>query len=285
MELIFASKYQAYGNDYLVLGSDQVPESDWPRLTRDICEAHFGVGGDGCVFLSIPSEGPVCFRIFNPDGSEAGMSGNGSRCAVAFLHHKRVVTSPEVDLSTRKGLRTFSRVAEGAGFWRYRAAMGSPEFAAAEIPFLGVSPDSSVEGFVLEVAGWRTAICALSVGNPQCVVIGEALPPDAEFQDLGPALATHPMFPEGTNVSFVRVLSDRKIEIRIWERGVGPTHSSGTGCCGAAVAALRAGLASSPLEVMTLTGSQIVEWSPGGEIYLTGEVRFVADIHYQWGGV
>jgi diaminopimelate epimerase len=284
MALIFASKYQAYGNDYLVLGSDQVPESDWPRLTRDICEAHFGVGADGCVFLTIPSDGPAQFRILNPDGSEAGMSGNGSRCALAFLHHKRVVTSAEVDLSTRKGLRTFSRVEEGDGFWRYRAAMGSPDFAAAQIPFLGVSPESSVEGLVLDVAGRTARIDALSVGNPQCVVIREDLPSESEFQVLGPALATHPKFPEGTNVSFVRVLNDRKIEIRIWERGVGPTHSSGTGCFGAAVAVLRAGLASSPLEVMTRTGSQIVEWVPEREIYLTGEVRFVADIHYQWGG-
>jgi len=282
MSLIFASKYQAYGNDYLVLGSDQVPEKSWPRLTRDICTPHFGVGADGCVYLKIDPEGPVGFRIFNPDGSEAGMSGNGSRCAAAFLHHKRVVPAPSVELSTRMGPRTLVQVDSGDGAWRYRASMGEPSFSASGIPFLADSAGNLVRSLPLEVAGRTVAIDALSVGNPQCVLIRDVLPGDVEYRELGPALSAHPRFPEGTNVSFVRVLDRGTIEIRIWERGVGPTHSSGTGCCGAAVAALRAGLVDSPVEVMTGTGMQTVEWRPGTEIYLSGEVRFVADVHYFW---
>ncbi len=284
MALIFASKYEAYGNDYLVLGSDQVCETSWPGLTRDICTAHFGVGADGCVFLTIASEGPAGFRILNPDGSEAGMSGNGSRCAAAFLHHKKIVTSPAVELSTRMGPRTLVRVESGDGVWQYRASMGEPAFAASGIPFLANSAETLVRKMPLELGGRTVTIDALSVGNPQCVLIRETLPGDAEYQELGPALSTHPRFPEGTNVSFVRVLDRRKIQIRIWERGVGPTHSSGTGCCGAAVAALRAGLVDSPVEVMTGTGAQTVEWTPGAEIHLSGDVRFVADVHYHWRG-
>lgn len=136
--------------------------------------------------------------------------------------------------------------------------------------------------YPLQVGERTVAVNAVWVGNPQCVVFPEGPLGDGDFEILGRGLATHPDFPEGTNVSFVEVLNRSAVRARIWERGVGPTHSSGTGCCGAAVAALVRGCVDSPVRVETETGSQEVQWTAGGEIFLTGQAAFIAEIRFEW---
>jgi len=279
--VIFASKYQAYGNDFLIVAADQLSESDYSGLARAICDPHFGVGADGCVFLEVPSSGSFGFRIFNRDGSEAGMSGNGARCAAAYLAHRRLAPSGRIELRTAAGERWFELIRGGEPVWFFRSSMGMPGFRAFEIPFAGIEADKIAGNVAIRVGDREVSIHALSVGNPQCVVFCEDLPDDETFRGLGGGLSGHPLFPEGTNVSFARVVGPDRLEIRIWERGVGPTFSSGTGCCGAAVAALVAGRVESPVLVETATGTQTVEWRPGEPIHLTGEARFVADIHYR----
>lgn len=280
--MIFASKYHAYGNDFLILGADQI-SADPATLVRKLCDPHFGVGADGCVLVEIPATGPFPVRIFNRDGSEAGMSGNGVRCAAAWLHHRRVVATPAVEFSTRSGRKRYELVSGQAPAWVYRSAMGEPEFAAGEVPFTDAAPEARVSGQTLKVAGWVVPVSLVSMGNPQCVVFVDELPGDEEFRLLGSGLATHPGFPEGTNVSFVRVDGPHEVSVRIWERGVGPTLSSGTGCCGAAVVAVAEERVGSPVQVRTATGTQQVEWRPEAPVHLTGEACFIADIHY--GGV
>ncbi|MEE8348582.1 MAG: diaminopimelate epimerase, partial [Acidobacteriota bacterium] len=157
-----------------------------------------------------------------------------------------------------------------------------PVFEPAAIPFLVPDPVPNSQGYSLDVAGEEVSIVPLSVGNPQCVVFREPLPQGEEFQRLGGGLESHPDFPERTNVSFVQVEGSNQLKIRLWERGVGPTHSSGTGSCGAAVAAIRAGKVHSPVQVKTETGSQQVEWDGETEIFLTGDVRYIAEINYYW---
>jgi diaminopimelate epimerase len=279
--MLFASKYQAYGNDFLILGADQCGE-DPAGLVKRICDPHFGVGADGCIFVEIPPEGPFPARIFNRDGSEAGMSGNGIRCAAAWLHHRNLCPGPEAEFRTASGIKRYRLISGAPPVWTYRSAMGVPAFEASRIPFQDAVPEARITGRTLRVDGWVVPITALSVGNPQCVVFVDNLPGEDEFRSMGSGLSLHPAFPEGTNVSFVRVDGPSAISIRIWERGVGPTWSSGTGCCGAAVAALSEGRVTSPVEVRTPTGRQLVEWEPGGEVFLTGEATFVADLHI-WG--
>ena len=155
--------------------------------------------------------------------------------------------------------------------------MGAPSFDPAEIPFRPCSNSDSVTDVELPLAGRLVVISALSVGNPQCVVFKDALPDEDEFDYMGRALSEHASFPQDTNVSFVQVTGRQNLKIKIWERGVGPTFSSGTGCCGAAVAAIAEGRVESPVEVQTETGVQVVEWQPGESIALTGEACFVAD--------
>ncbi len=282
--VIFAFKYHSYGNDFLILPSGQLKEEELSKLSRLICHRHCGVGADGCIFLSVFSGEQYSLRIFNRDGSEAAMSGNGARCACAFLHHQELAVQSKVELATLSGIKAYQLIDKGSFFWRYHSWMGQPLFAPATIPFQASSTLDKVEEYPLEVAGKTVAITALSVGNPQCVVFVDHFPAGAEFEQMGTGLENHPLFPERTNVSFVRVVDVNHLEIRIWERGVGPTCSSGTGSCGAAVAAIMTQRVQSPVKVSTETGTQQVQWTTGKEIVLTGQVEFIGEVKYNWNG-
>ena len=280
--MIAASKFQSYGNDYLVIRESDLTRRRAGALTRAICRRHFGIGGDGCVFVEPVQDDRFRIRIFNPDGSEASMSGNGCRCAGAFVHRRSLSPKADLILETLSGVKVHHLLECNESSWRYRSSLGRPSFVPEEIPIRLAEDLSRVVDLPLQVGTEAVTVTALSVGNPQCVVFVSNLPEDVEFRRLGSALEVHPAFPERTNVSFVRVTGDRRLEVRIWERGVGPTHSSGTGCSGAAVAAIQTGRIGSPARVVTETGEQVVEWQPGGEIHLTGRVEFVGDVQYHW---
>ena len=280
--MIAASKYHSYGNDYLVIRESDLTRRSGAALTRAICRRHFGIGGDGCVFVEPGGKDRFLIRIFNPDGSEAAMSGNGCRCAGAFVHHRGWTLNPNLTLETLSGVKIHDLLDSDESSWRFRSSLGRPSFIPEEIPIRQDKGLAQVVDYPLQVGPRQVAISALSVGNPQCVVFVSSLPRDAEFRRLGSALEVHPAFPERTNVSFVQVTGGRRLQVRIWERGVGPTHSSGTGCSGAAVAAIHTGRVGSPARVVTTTGEQEVEWQPGGEVRLTGRVEFVGDIRYHW---
>ena len=279
--MISASKFHSYGNDFLIVASEQVLEGHYFDFARAICNPHFGVGADGCILVERRPDGHFFLRIINRDGSEAGMSGNGCRCAASFLHHHRWAKQETVSLETISGHKLCRLRAHENLLWRYTTSLGKPSFSADAIPFTGTDL-ATVLDHPLEVSGEQVSITALSVGNPQCVVFVPTLPALEEFERLGPALETHSAFPERTNVSFVQVEGKHHLKVRIWERGVGPTHSSGTGCSGAAVAAILTARAESPIEVETGTGSQQVEWNQGGEILLTGDSEFVAEVEFNW---
>jgi diaminopimelate epimerase len=210
------------------------------------------------------------------------MSGNGVRCVAAFLHHKNWTTSKELEIRTSSGRKIYTLVGTEELSWRYRSLMGEPVFLSSKIPFAVQPPAERVQDFPLDVRGETVRVTALWVGNPQCAVLVDELPEGDLFLRLGSALECHPMFPERTNVSFVKVEGPHEIRIRIYERGVGPTHSSGTGSCGAAVTSLIAGKVESPVEVTTATGTQTVEWTPGQEIVLTGSAALVGDVEFCW---
>ncbi len=282
MSMILAEKYHSCGNDFLIIASDDVPEEQYSKFSQAICDRHFGVGADGCVFVRDLSPPQFHLRIFNQDGTEAGMSGNGCRCGCALLHRHGRVDQPEVTLETASGVKIYTLLEEEEGVWRYRSRMGAPSFEPAAIPFEAPSKLEQVQDYSLEVAGGTLYVTALSVGNPQCVVFVEEFLEGADFERIGRGLECHRYFPERTNVSFVQAEDAHQLKIQIWERGVGATHSSGTGSCGAAVAAIHSGRAQSPVEVETRNGSQRVEWNPGEEILLTGEAEFIGEMQFDW---
>lgn len=256
------AKAHACGNDFLLVPEASVAASDAGVLARALCDRHLGIGSDGLILYggSRDRDGAT-MRLWNADGSPSELSGNGLRCLAALVaRDQRLTTGSTVVVDTDAGLKALELLRHEGARYTFRAAMGAPEdLRQISIPVAGESVTASV----------------LRLGNPQCIVIGPL--PDAErFNRLGPGLATHPMFPAGSNVAFADVESPDRVRILIWERGVGPTTSSGTGASASAVAAAAHGGAARDLEVIAPGGSQRVEWRQGG-VYLTGWAELVME--------
>jgi diaminopimelate epimerase len=252
-------KAHAYGNDFLLM-PDPGDVADLPGLARATCDRHRGIGADGLMLYRLRQRA-AAMRLLNADGSWSELSGNGVRCLAALVARTQDLDpGTTVDVDTEAGLKRLDLLArDGVGF-EFRAAMGAPtELRQEQIAVLGETVTASV----------------LRIGNPQCVVLGP-LPSRERFNALGPALSTHAMFPAGTNVEFVEVEAPDRVRILIWERGVGPTSSSGTGSSASAVAAAMHGGASRSIDVVAPGGTQRVEWRDD-EVYLTGWAEIVLE--------
>jgi diaminopimelate epimerase len=243
-------KAHAYGNDFVLVRNEEAGPAFGPRLARAMCDRHTGLGADGLIGFSPTAHG-AAMRLLNADGSRSEVSGNGVRCLAALLVWQGAGESLVIE--TEAGEKRLTLLAAEGVRHTFRTAMGAPE---------------AIRELDLVAAGEPLRLTALRIGNPQCVLVG-SLPDEDRFFRLGPALATHAAFPEGTNVEFAEAVSPDRVRILIWERGVGPTRASGTGACAAAVAAvLRAGTGRD-LTVVSSGGAQRVEWRDDG-LYLTG---------------
>ena len=286
------TKFHGYGNDYLVFEAGQLAPVGWrgafirfdagepfPEFVRRVCDRHFGAGADGVAVVERLAEGgdaDFALRIFNPDGGEAAMSGNGSRCAASYLHFEGLWTAEELRFRTRAGAkRYFLRERAGEGSFRFEAEIGRPRFDSASVPVLTTEPLAEVRDYALAVGeGERVAVTALQMCNPNCCVFVEDFE-GTDWRRLGRAIESHPAFPERTNVEFIRVLDRGRIEARVWERGAGETLSSGTGACAAAVASMIGGRTDRRASVHMPGGLLEVFWREDGEVLLTGEAEAV----------
>lgn len=266
--MLAVSKAHAYGNDFLFVPAEQVEGLKLDELSRRLCNRHSGLGGDGVIYYTMAPDGTAQMRLINTDGSPSELSGNGLRCLAALVLFRREQSlSPpltEVKVETQAGWKTLSLISRQGGRYTFRAAMGQPERVVEE---------------QIEAAGETLTVTTLAIGNPQCVALVKELPELARFHRLGPALATHKRFSEGTNVEFAVVEAADRIRILIWERGVGPTHASGTGACASAIAAIAHGGAARDVQVIAPGGTQRVEWRDDG-IFLTGWAEVVFDGHW-----
>jgi diaminopimelate epimerase len=251
-------KGHAYRNDFLLVPDADVASLDLQRLAVGMCDRHAGVGADGLIVYG-PGADVTRMRLFNADGSPAEVSGNGVRCLAALMLRDQPGVR-QVTIDTPAGAKVLDLIDRAGGRLTFRASMGPP----ADIRILD-----------LEAAGESVRVVALSVGNPQCVVLGRPLD-ERRMLRLGPALERHPAFPNRTNVSFADVEASDRVRVLIWERGVGPTAASGTGACGAAVAAAAHGGASRDVQVISPGGAQRVEWRQDG-LYLTGWAELVLE--------
>jgi diaminopimelate epimerase len=256
-------KAHAYGNDFLLATNAAVAAyGDLSALTRRACDRHRGLGADGLMVVEDTATGART-RLFNADGGEAELSGNGVRCAAAWLADRRSMSPGQwIEIDTVAGLRRLQLLASNGVRHTLKADMGHPAGLRRET---FTAADETVEAVVL------------NMGNPQCVVLGPAT--ESRLHTIGAALAVHPAFPAGTNVELASVESPDRIRILIWERGVGPTESSGTGSCAAAVAAAFAGRASRSVEVIAPGGAQHVEWTDR-RVWLTGWAELVGSVEW-----
>ncbi len=256
------TKAHGAGNDFALTWAADTPPCNLAETARAICDRHTGVGADGWLLVqAAPSSGSdAAIRLFNADGSEPELSGNGTRCAAAFLIHTGFAAGDEMRIATGAGVKHVRLVERNGLHLTFEMNMGRPAYSLANLRL-----KLPLDGGVQEVA-------ALSVGNPQCVVFVENF--DLDWRRLGAEIESHPHFPNRTNVSFVRPIDAHTIEVRFFERGVGETMSSGTGSTGAMAAAILRGIAESPVRVLTPAGPIDLRWD--GDIYLTGPAAIVA---------
>jgi diaminopimelate epimerase len=272
------TKFHGLGNDYLVIEGEQLAGvGDLGEFARRICNRHYGAGGDGIAIISKAKTDDADFncRIFNPDGSEAGLSGNGTRCAVAYLYYSGLWSKDELRLSTKTGLkRYFPRGQTGSGKFLFESELGQPKFDSPSIPMAIAPPLDQVIGYVLPVDGKPVVVTAMQMGNPNCCIFVDDF--DAlNWRRLGKMIETHPQFPDRTNVVFVCVVDRKLIELRIWERGVGETTASGTCSCAGAVAAMINEKADRDVRVVMEGGEVRIHWRPDGEVVITGTAELV----------
>ena len=267
-------KTEALGNDFILIEEGDSRAQDWTTLAPAICDRRRGVGADGLILWK---PGPEAFhlRIINSDGSEAESSGNGLRCLAAHLFGSGRSGGSRVRLQTISGLYTL----EQTGRETYAADMGTPTLEPAAIPFETDEPLDQVVDHPLDVDGRRVRVTLSATGNPHCSVFLDAMDP-GEIATLGPKLSTHPSFPKGTNVEFIRVRDRNEIEVAFWERGAGMTPASGTGSCGAVVASVLNGKTERTVRVHAENGELDVDWKEDGRLILTGAARVVAEGKY-----
>jgi diaminopimelate epimerase len=253
-------KAHAFGNDFLYVEEADVRGRDVASLARAVCARNTGVGADGLIAYRRTARG-ASMRLFNADGSYSEVSGNGVRALAAVLMDVHGVEPREdrpLVVDTDAGEKRLEFIGRDGARSVFRAFMGQP---------------ADVRETTIDVMGEALRVAALRVGNPQCVRL-EASLDEARMRRIGPAIEHHPAFPEGTNVEFAQVVDAGRVDILIWERGVGPTLASGTGACAAAVAAASFGGAGRDVVVRSPGGTQRVEWRDDG-LYLTGWAQVV----------
>ena len=249
------TKMQGLGNDYVYLDCTRQTPADLPGLARRMSDRHFGVGSDGLICICPSERGDFCMRMFNADGSEGAMCGNGIRCLGKFVYDKGLTAKRELVIETRAGLRTLSLVVESGAVRCVTVDMGAPEIGPA---------------ITLSVKGMAYTGVPVSMGNPHFVVETEDVA-GLDLPDIGPVFEHDAHFPDRTNTEFVRVLGRDSVEMRVWERGSGETLACGTGACASVAALCAAGRIGPAARVELLGGSLDVRWDSGtGHIFMTG---------------
>jgi diaminopimelate epimerase len=263
-------KMHGIGNDFVMVNGleEQLPWDDLKGLAHQVCRRRFGVGADGLIAALPGSGGRLAMRMWNPDGSESEMCGNGVRCFALFVRDLGLAAGPEIEVETGAGLLRLEIIEEG----RVRVDMGSARFKRGEIGMLG-DPESAFMDEPLIADGHSFRGHAVGMGNPHLVIF-TSLAETVDLHRLGPILERHPDFPHRTNVHFVQVEDGGLIQ-RTWERGAGATLACGTGACASAAAAWRAGLAGSRSTVHLPGGALEIEIFEDGRVAMTGPVAKV----------
>ncbi len=243
------------GNDFIVLDPGEVADVSLPELARRICDRHFGVGADGILVPTASEVADLKMVYLNSDGSSSEMCGNGIRCLARYAKDRGLVEGGALTVETGAGVKKVVLLGDGSS----RVDMGPPEFG----------PEVELHGFTF---------LRVSMGNPHAVAFlgSEEEVEVLNLKEIGPPVENDPLFPERTNVEFVYARGE--VRMRIWERGAGETLASGSGACAAAVAAVRRGLAESPVRVVLDGGLVEIEWAGDGEpVYMTGPAEYVCE--------
>ncbi len=277
------SKLQATGNDFILVDA-RTKVAEWPKLAQAMCDRHFGVGADGLVLVQNSTSADLKMRLFNSDGSEAEVSGNGLRCFAKYVIERGLAgnmtsgAKPDnlrLSVETLSGIRKVEAYMLGNKLNRAEVNMGSPRFHPGEIPVKVKVDIIPILNYPLLINGRELTLCLVSMGNPHAVTFLSQPVADFPLDAIGPKVEMHPVFPQRTNFEVARVLNRSKIEARVWERGVGETLACGSGASAIAVAGRLLDYVQSKVDIMLPGGLLTVFWDGVGEVLLSGPVEEV----------
>ncbi len=269
------TKMHGIGNDYVYVNCFEEVVRDPERLALVMSKPHFGIGSDGLILIEPSDTADFGMRIFNSDGSEGDMCGNGIRCVGKYVFERGLTGKTELTIATKSGLKQLWLTVENGIVTRVRADMGTPELNPKLIPV--DLPGELVLRHRLQIMGQTYFITCVNMGNPHAVLFVRD-PEVVDLPTIGPMIEHHPLFPRRTNVEFVRVIDRGILQMRVWERGAGETLACGTGACAALVAAVLAGLSDRTVQMKLTGGNLQLQWNAeDNHVYQSGPASFVFD--------
>lgn len=272
------TKMHGAGNDYVYVNAfEESLPADIAGLAQRVADRHFGIGGDGLILICPSERADARMRMFNADGSEAEMCGNGVRCVAKYVYDHGIAQKDELQIETGNGVLTLQVLTENGRAERIRVNMGTPILKAADIPT--TLPGEPPLRAPLTVEGQTLEVTCVSMGNPHCITFVDEVNDDWVHR-VGPLVERHVAFPNRVNAEFIQVVSPTEMIMRVWERGSGETLACGTGACAAAVAGVLNGLVERKVTCHLLGGDLELEWAESGEVYMTGPA--VEVFHGEW---
>lgn len=274
------TKMHGCGNDYIYVNGFCEHCDDWGGLSKRLSDRHFSVGSDGVIVILPSDVADFRMRMFNADGSEGKMCGNGSRCVAKYCYDKGLTDKTVFTLETLAGIKTLSLTVEGGVTKSVSVGMGKAEFACAKVPVVWDGGEVVNKKLTLSSGDWL--ITCVSMGNPHCVTFIDKSPRELNLEKIGPEFENNAIFPERVNTEFIRVIDPRTLEMRVWERGSGETLACGTGACASVAAAVKNGIckAGEEITVKLLGGELHITCSDDYEITMRGpaEIAFEGEI-------
>ena len=300
------TKMEGCGNDYVYINgfTEKVPKEAKPQLVRELSDRHFGIGGDGVIFINPSERADFEMEMYNLDGSRGQMCGNGIRCVAKYVYdHGMTQGRTDITIESYGVIKKLELTCENGKMLQARVNMGRPILQAAQIPVLpgeGGDPEGTVVDDPIEVQGRTYRMTCVSMGNPHDIIFlddenadllracgrqdaaGRVIPDgdirNLDLEHIGPYFENHKRFPERTNTEFVQVVDRGHVNMRVWERGSGETLACGTGSCATAVACVLNDRTDRKVEVNLIGGKLLIEWDPEtDEIFMTGPAKTVFD--------
>ena len=270
-------KMHGLGNDFILIDclSKSLGDSSFLSiLAKKLCDRNFGIGADGLMLILPSSNKDLKMRIFNSDGSEAQMCGNGIRCFAKYVYENKLISKIKFTVETLAGIITPELIFKDKEISGIKVDMGIPKLKRREIPMVG-KDTSTVVNETLKINSEQTfKITCVSMGNPHCITFVDDVQ-SIPVNEIGPKIENHPLFPEKTNVEFIQVLNKQEINFRVWERGVGETLACGTGACAALVASVLNKKTDREATIHLSGGDLHIHWADDEHIYMTGPAELV----------
>ncbi|HAR61944.1 MAG: diaminopimelate epimerase [Candidatus Margulisiibacteriota bacterium] len=276
------TKMHGLGNDFVLIDNleNKIPEEDYAQMAISLCDRHYGIGGDGLVFILPSHNADYKMRIFNSNGSEAEMCGNGIRCFARYIYEKFYNKKDVISVETLAGIVVPTIIASNGKFIGVEVDMGEPRLSRNEIPMIGEDSETVIDEKVT-IDGKTYEGTAVSMGNPHFVIFVDNID-DINLAEVGPLFENYYLFPEKTNTEFIQIVNRNELIMRVWERGAGETLACGTGACASLVAGVLTGKTERKAIVRLMGGNLSIEWQKeDNHIIMTGPAQtvFEGELH------